>query len=270
MEALPPDLEPARLRDRLRTARLGHSYEPHAVCPSTNDLAAARARAGAPEGLVVVADTQTGGRGRMGRSWHSPPGENLYLSLLLRPARAPLELPPLTLLAGVAVAAALQSRGVSPRVKWPNDILLDRPEGPRKLVGVLTEMATERDRIKHVIVGIGVNVNAAGFPPELADRATSLRMATGQVHDRGALLAEILERLETAYDGALREGAGTFLPTWRALAGLPRPARVERAGGALEGVAVGVDNEGALLLRDGRGESHRVVSGEIVEAPAGG
>ncbi len=265
MTALPADLEPDRMRALLRTTRMGRLYEAHAVCESTNDRAAARAREGAPEGLVVVADTQTGGRGRMGRSWHSPPGENLYVSLLLRPERPPWQLPPLTLLTGVAIAQALQARGVSPRLKWPNDLLLEDPSGPRKLVGVLTEMATERDRIKHVVVGIGVNVNATGFPAELAGRATSLRLATGQPQDRGALLAAILERFEPAYDRALAEGAGSFLPTWRSLAALPRPARVDRPGGSLQGLAVDVDDEGALLLRDAAGQSHRVFSGEIVE-----
>jgi BirA family biotin operon repressor/biotin-[acetyl-CoA-carboxylase] ligase len=262
--ALPADLVAASLATHLRTARFGRAYEPHASCSSTNDLAAQRAREGAAEGLLVVADTQSGGRGRLGRSWHSPPGENLYFSLLLRPERRPLELPPLTLLTGVAVAQAVQARGVVPRLKWPNDVLIDGAAGARKLVGVLTEMATERDRIKHVVVGVGVNVNTLGFPPELADLATSLRVETGRVHDRAALLADILAGLEAAYDRALAAGAESFLPAWRTFAALPRPCWVQRAAGPLHGIALDVDAEGALLVRDDAGELHRVLSGELV------
>src|SRR5579872_3386736 len=107
-------------------------------CASTNDLAAQRARAGAPEGLIVVSDTQSGGRGRLGRVWHSPPGENLYLSIVLRPQRPAVEIPPLTLLAGAAVARALGSLGFSPRLKWPNDVQLTIDGRPRKVAGILT------------------------------------------------------------------------------------------------------------------------------------
>jgi BirA family biotin operon repressor/biotin-[acetyl-CoA-carboxylase] ligase len=260
---LPPDLAPSELQGRLRTSRFGRVYEPHAICESTNDLAVRRAREGAPEGLVVVADTQSGGRGRLGRSWHSPPGENLYFSLLLRPDRAPVELPPLTLLTGVAVAQAVKSAGVVPRLKWPNDVLVDEAAGPRKLVGVLTEMATERDRIKHVVIGVGVNVNGTEFPTELADRATSLRLQTGRVHERAALLADFLAAFETAYDTALERGAESFLPLWRAFAGLPRPCRLQRPAGLLAGTAVDVDGDGALLVRDDAGQLQRVFSGEL-------
>ncbi|HEY0707417.1 MAG TPA: biotin--[acetyl-CoA-carboxylase] ligase, partial [Polyangia bacterium] len=157
--ALPPDLAPDRLATCLSTQRLGRLYEPHARAGSTNDLIAARAREGAEEGLVVLADEQIGGRGQKGRAWFSSPGENLTFSLLLRPDRPVAALPPLTLLAGVAIAEALAATGIRPRLKWPNDVLCDTDDGPRKLVGVLTDMATQRDRIKHVIVGIGINVN---------------------------------------------------------------------------------------------------------------
>src|SRR5262245_58581966 len=122
MAADVPPPTPDRVAAVLGTRWLGRRYEWHAVCGSTSDLAAERARAGAPAGLVIAADAQTGGRGRLGRSWHSPAGENLYLSLLLRPARPAAEIPPLTLLAGAAVARGLAPLGVSPRLKWPNDV----------------------------------------------------------------------------------------------------------------------------------------------------
>jgi BirA family transcriptional regulator, biotin operon repressor / biotin---[acetyl-CoA-carboxylase] ligase len=266
--APPADLAPARVLPLLTTARFGRAYEPHGLAGSTNDLVAARARAGAPEGLLVVADAQTAGRGRLGRSWQSPAGQNLYLSLLLRPEIPAAELPPLTLVAGAAVAGVLVGMGVSPRLKWPNDVLVQDGAGgqPRKLCGILTEMATEGQRVRALVLGIGLDVNQRAFPPELAGRASSLALITGADHDRGALLAGIMNALEPAYDRALREGAADSLRTWRAFADLPRACRVERAGGteALAGTAFDIDDAGALLLRDHQGRVHRVLSGELV------
>jgi BirA family transcriptional regulator, biotin operon repressor / biotin---[acetyl-CoA-carboxylase] ligase len=261
---LPADLEPRHFGGLLAASRIGRSYEATLACDSTNDLCARRAREGAPEGLIVVADTQTAGRGRQGRIWHSPPGENLYFSLLLRPDRPAADLPPLTLLTGVVLARVLSMLGVAPRLKWPNDVVVEQAGTPRKLVGILTEMATERDRIKHVVVGVGVNVNATRFPEELGDRATSLCMLTGRGHDRGALLASIASAFEPAYEKALATGVRSFLPAWRTFAALPRPCLLDRPGGPLEGTALDIDDQGALLVRDPAGQRHRVFSGELV------
>jgi BirA family biotin operon repressor/biotin-[acetyl-CoA-carboxylase] ligase len=262
---LASDIAPERWSHLLATARMGRRCEVVAICASTNDRLAALARAGAPEGQLVLADAQTGGRGRLGRTWHSPAGESLYLSLLLRPSLTPATLPPLTLLAGVAVADALAAAGVAPVVKWPNDVLLPDGAGTRKVAGILTEMATERERIRHVVLGIGINVNAVTFPPELANRAGSLRLATGRPHDRGALAAAVLNAFEPAYDELMTAGAQRCLERFRARAGLPRPCRLERDGGALEGVAIDVEVDGALLVRDAAGAVHRVMSGEIAD-----
>jgi len=178
-------MDEASLADRLQTRWLGRAFKWHAACGSTNDLAAERARAGAPAGLVIVADSQTAGRGRLGRTWHSPAEENLYLSILLRPARPPSEIPPITLLAGAGVARALQTFGLEPRLKWPNDVeLVDETGKRRKVCGVLTEMASAGASALHVVVGIGINANAVAFPPEIAERATSLRQALGRAIDR--------------------------------------------------------------------------------------
>lgn len=255
---------PERLRAALATRWLGGAYEWHDDCASTNDLAAARGRAGAPEGLVIAADRQSGGRGRMGRSWHSPAGENLYLSVLLRPARPPAEIPPLTLLAGVAVARAAARAGVRPRLKWPNDVQLEEDGEPRKLAGILTEMVSEGERIGHVVVGIGLNVNALTFPDDLAARATSLRRALGTRQDRTALLAELLAAFELLYDEFRAEGPGPAVAAWQEFAALGARWRVSGAGRPLEGVALGVDPDGALRLRDDAGRVHRVLSGEVL------
>jgi BirA family biotin operon repressor/biotin-[acetyl-CoA-carboxylase] ligase len=260
---LSDELAPDRLAGLLRTDRLGRDYHHLATCASTSDEVAARARAGAAEGLLVLAETQTGGRGRLGRVWHSPPGENLYLSLLLRPAMPPWMVPPLTLLVGGVAAEVLSAAGATPRLKWPNDVLLPAGGGLRKVAGILTEMASERDRVRHVVVGVGLNVNGTTFPPELTDRATSLKLATGRPHDRGTLLAALLDGLEPAYDQFVADGPARAIARWRQHADLGRRCRVEREGAVIEGVAEDVDAEGTLLVRDDGGHLHRVLSGEI-------
>jgi BirA family biotin operon repressor/biotin-[acetyl-CoA-carboxylase] ligase len=265
--AVPTDLAASSVVPRLQTLRFGRSYEPQAWCASTNDLAAARARQGGPEGLLVVADAQSAGRGRLGRSWQSPAGDNLYLSLLLRPAVAAAQLPPVTLVAGAAVAGVLAGLGLAVQLKWPNDVLVRSAArgSPRKLVGILTEMATEGDRVRSLVLGIGVNVNQGRFPPELAERATSLALVTGVRHDRGALLAALMNALEPAWDRALRDGPAQSLRAWRSFAALPSPCAIERPGaGLLEGTALDIDQQGALLVRDRAGQLHRVLSGELV------
>jgi BirA family biotin operon repressor/biotin-[acetyl-CoA-carboxylase] ligase len=171
--------------------------------------------------------------------------------------------PPLTLLVGGVVAEVLAGAGAAPRLKWPNDVLLPTPAGLRKVAGILLEMATERERVRHVVVGMGLNVNGQAFPPELADRATSLRLATGRLFDRGALLASLLDALEPAYDQFLAAGPGAALARWRRHADLGRRCRIEREGRVIEGVTVDVDEEGTLHVRDDAGQIHRVLSGEL-------
>jgi BirA family biotin operon repressor/biotin-[acetyl-CoA-carboxylase] ligase len=245
----------------LATRWLGRAFEWLPVCPSTSDLAAERARAGAPAGLTIVADAQTGGRGRLGRVWHSPAGENLYVSLLLRPTRPANEIPPLTLLAGAAVARAVASLGVSPRLKWPNDVqLVDGAGHKRKLAGVLTEMASAGERVEHVVVGIGLNVNTTSFPAELAELATSLRAALGRPVDRAGLLAAMLNAFEPLYEDFERRGPSVAVAAFEEFAALPTRCRVDDR---LEGTALGVDPDGALRLRDDAGQIHRVISGEV-------
>ncbi len=283
----------ASLAARLHTRWLGRAFEWHAATASTNDLAAERARAGAPAGLVIVADAQTAGRGRLGRTWHSPPEENLYLSILLRPARPPSEIPPITLLAGAAVARALETFGLQPRLKWPNDVelvdegqepgegsralprrtppgearLRPRPTGPRrKVAGILTEMASAGASALHVVVGIGINANAVDFPPELASRATSLRRALGHAVERVELLAALLDAFEPLCEAFDRRGPAAAVEAFESYAAFPAPCRVTapgRPGERLEGIALGVEPDGALRFQDQTGQIQRVISGEL-------
>ncbi|HVT09319.1 MAG TPA: biotin--[acetyl-CoA-carboxylase] ligase [Polyangia bacterium] len=274
--AAPPAAE--QLSAVLTTRWLGRSYEWWPACASTNDLAGERARGGAPAGLVIAADQQTAGRGRLGRTWHSPPGANLYVSILLRPSRPPPEIPPLTLLAGGALASSLAVLGFAPRLKWPNDVeLVDDQTTPlgrdseagrrRKVAGILTEMSSAGDRALHVVLGVGLNVNGVDFPPEIAERATSLRRAAGgRPLDRAAVLGTFLNHLEPLLDEYERRGPSVAIAAFEAHAALPAPCRVTAPGRPnerLEGVALGVDPDGALRLRDETGHIHRVLSGEI-------
>jgi BirA family biotin operon repressor/biotin-[acetyl-CoA-carboxylase] ligase len=264
------ELAPGTLLHLLRARRLGRAYEFFSACASTNDMVRSRAAAGAAEGLLVVADSQTAGRGRLGRSWHSPPGQNLYLSLLLRPALPASHAAPLTLLAGAALADTLAKAGVLPRLRWPNDLLVPMAGGFRKVAGILTEMATDGEAIRHIVLGVGVNVNGLEFPPELAERATSLRIALGRSLDRARLLAGFLNAFEPIYDDFLARGPGLGLAQWRRYADLGRMCRIDRDGARVEGIATDIDDSGALLVRDDAGRVHRLISGEASENTGSG
>jgi len=248
---------------------LGRAYEFLPACASTNDVARARAAAGAAEGFVIVADSQSAGRGRLGRSWHSPPGQNLYLSLLLRPALPARQVAPLTLLAGAALARTLTAAGVTPRLHWPNDLLVPAAGEFRKAAGILTEMATSGEEVRHVVVGIGLNVNGQEFPPDLAQRATSLRLALGRACDRAKLLVDFLAAFEPIYGDFLVRGPAAGLQEWRRHADLGRVCRIDRDGARVEGIATDIDDSGALLVRDDAGRMHRIASGEMSEQAGG-
>lgn len=262
---------PGALGRHLTTSWLGRRHVHVDTCESTNDRAAAEGRAGADEGLIVTTDAQTAGRGRLGRAWHSPPGENLAFSILLRPARPPAEIPPLTLLAGAAVASALRSSwAFDARLKWPNDVLLyssapgAAPNHPRKVAGILTEAVSLGDRIGHVVVGIGVNVNSGQFPEELVDKATSLRLARGARLPRAEVLASVLGAFERLYDGFRALGPAAAVAAWNEHADRDLRGRVRIGDRDVEGVTDGVMSDGSLRLRADDGTLHRIVSGEIV------
>ena len=245
---------------------------------STNDEAARLAGAGAPEGTLVVADSQTTGRGRSGRSWFSPPGAGLYVSVVLRPLDPGA--PPgtvewvrlVTLAAGVGVAEGIRASTALPiELKWPNDVGITDGPGPRaadrrwrKLAGVLAEAAAVGRAIQHVIVGIGVNVGQASFPSALAGAATSLEAESGRPIDRGAVLVETLAAFRSAYVD-LREGRSReVLARWRVLSPTAFGARVAIRGDGAEpeGVTAGLGDDGALHVRVG-GRIEPVVSGEL-------
>jgi len=258
-----PDLLLPCLVRPLLGGRFGCVFKHMRRTGSTNDDAAMLAREGAPEGAIVVAEEQTAGRGRMKRSWHSPACENIYVSVVLRPAVPLEELPPLTLTAGVALHDTLREEGFDVEIKWPNDVLLAK----KKVAGVLTEMHAEPERLVFVILGIGLNVNTIEFPEELRTRATSLRLSLPPPHPKLArhlLLARLLGHLEQHYDLFLREGPTAVVSAFRErFTGYGRTVKVMRGEKTLCGVVEDIGDDGALLLRQGE-EVERVLSGEIV------
>ena len=260
--AIPDKLLPEEVLQGLKTRLFTGPVHHFETLDSTNDLAKALAAQGAPEGTVVVAEAQTGGRGRLGREWNSPPGVGLYVSLVLRPMLPPMELPQITLTTAVAVVRAVRRvAGVAPGIKWPNDLLFNG----KKLGGILTEMETESDRIRHVVVGLGLNVNNPEFPPELAATATSLTLAAGGVFSRVNLLQAWLEEFEELYGRFLNQGFPEILEEWKdSTVTLGRAVTVRQGPREISGHALDVAPDGALILRIANGETVRVTSGEII------
>ncbi|MBR4172727.1 MAG: biotin--[Kiritimatiellae bacterium] len=236
----------------LTTKRIGRDFRYREVTGSTNRDAMALISQGVPEGTVVVAGEQTSGRGRMTRNWFSPPGKNLYFSLVLRPLVEFSRAASMPLVVGLAVAEALAS--LAPeldgeiRIKWPNDILI----GGKKICGILCELQAEEGNVVAIVPGIGVNVNLTTdeFPEELRPIATALQAEAGHTFSRSAVLATILNRLEPLYETWMHEGLVPLLPAIKrrdALFG--RQLTIDRLGQLTTGTADGIQDDGALRLR---------------------
>ena len=268
--AIPADLDPATIQARLRSRLIGRPLEVLAKIGSTNDSVMAAGQGGAPEGLAVLADRQTAGRGRRGRPWASPAGVGLYTSVLLRPRLPAAQAPLLTLMAGLAVGEAIHEvTGLDVRLKWPNDVLV---EG-RKVAGILVELVSIDAWVRHVVVGIGINVNHG--PPDLPEAvwetATSLHLATGRLMPRAEVAAAIYNSLDRWYRSLGEGGAATILARSRERsATLGKPVEVIAGEERWRGLAVDLDDDGALLVRDEGGALCRVVAGELsIRTPRG-
>lgn len=260
--AIPDRLTPLELRPLLNTHDIGQVLHHFEVISSTNDHARELAEEGADHGEVVIAESQTGGRGRRGRPWVSPPGLNAYFSVILRPDLPPARAPELTLLASVAICDALRQANVPAAIKWPNDLLAQE----RKIAGILTELAAEPESVRWAVIGIGVNVNAgrADFPPELRDVATSVLLERGAPAPRALFVAACLTALEDWLDRHAEEGFEPVRRAWRERsATLGRDVTVRTDGRDIVGRAEDVDELGALLVRTERG-MERVLSGDVV------
>lgn len=238
------------------------------VTESTNSVALEAGEQGAPAGTVVVADEQTGGRGRLNRSWLSPPGMGLYFSLVLRPDLAPGDLAKITLAAGLAVCRAIEAEcRIYPEIKWPNDLLV---EG-RKFGGILTETRSGQDpaaeRCPLVVVGVGLNLSPprGGFPSDLQERATALALHAEQAIDTGALLKECLAAIEAQVHRLESGDFPAILADWQQRDAIRDKVLswVTPQGNKVTGVSLGPDEHGMLRVRDDQGVVHTVISGDV-------
>lgn len=242
---------------------IGHTLIYEHEVSSTNEVAHSLARQGNPEGIVVIAERQTRGRGRLGRSWFSTPGKGLTLSVLLRPPIPPTRAPQLTLVTAAALAAGLRSEtGIPVRLKWPNDLRI----GGRKTGGILTEMAATGRTIDHVVIGIGLNVNQdpAGFPEEIRHMAVSLAEAAGGPMPRQRILDAVIDSLDHSYARYLSDGFEPVREIWESLSDMiGQEVTVREHERVVSGRARGIDDEGFLLVEASDGTISRVVSGDV-------
>lgn len=257
----PDKLLPTEILHNLKTSLFGKDIIHFQEIGSTQDVARTMAVRGAPEGTLIVTEGQTHGRGRMGRVWISPQGVGLYASLILRPRISPSDAPKMTLMAAVAIANAIETTSsLKAQIKWPNDVLV----GGKKVAGVLTEIDAEMDMTHAVILGIGVNVNNDVFPQALRDRMTSLKVETGKEISRLGLLQTLLLELENLYQGFAKKGFCFLLDLWKKKdMTIGAPVKVVLMGREIMGQAMDIDCEGALLLRDEKGDNHRILSGDL-------
>jgi BirA family biotin operon repressor/biotin-[acetyl-CoA-carboxylase] ligase len=245
------------------TKVVGRDIQVFEETTSTNDVVEKLARDGVKEGAVVFAESQTKGRGRLGRKWISPARKGLWFSVLLRPPLSPLAVTQLTIAAATALFRAIKSQtGITPEIKWPNDILIRG----KKTAGILTELSAEPDKVKHVILGMGVDVNlgAGEFPVELRKLATSLRIETGQRQNRAELAVKILQELDRDYDRICSGQFEALADEWEEYCSTIGQRVAIRVGERkIQGTAESLDTDGALLLRTQHGHLERIIGGDV-------
>jgi BirA family biotin operon repressor/biotin-[acetyl-CoA-carboxylase] ligase len=260
-----PRFDVERFRRLLRTRLLGRTCHGFEVLSSTNAAALARGRLGDPEGTIVLADEQTAGRGQGHKVWISPPGCNLYVSVLLRPAIAPTQAPLLALLAAVALVDTLRQEGVVCGIKWPNDVFIQG----RKVAGILAEMETRHDAVQFVVLGIGVNVNMTQEELDqqlgaIAHTATSVWASLGRELSREGLLAALLANLEQWYSRFIAHGETVLQEAWEGRSAMHgRRLVAQTAEASWEGTAEGIDGAGRLRLRRDDGALVTLTSAEV-------
>lgn len=254
----PDALTPAEIKAGLKTSIIGKNIHYFKEIESTNILA--REMAGSvDEGTVVIAESQTGGRGRLGRKWISPEG-GIWLSVVLKPKLQPQYAPRITLLAGVAVAKTIRSYGLPAKIKWPNDVLING----KKVAGILTEIGAEMDSIQYVVVGVGIdaNVDTETFPEEFRDSSTSLKNELGSDINRVEFVQKLLFGLESLYMKFQKEGFSSIMEEWRMMsATIGEWVKITNQTRTIYGEAIGVDGEGALILETGEGKLEKIVAG---------
>ncbi len=250
----------AEIEPHLRTLRLGREFQHLPEVDSTNLYAKKWALQGAVDGAVVVADMQTGGRGRLGRAWSSPSGNGLWMSVVLRPLIAPDKAPQITLATAVGVAAGLRDLGYDAGIKWPNDIYING----RKVCGMLTEMHASMESVEWVVVGIGINCLNREFPSEIRDIATSLALSGDKPVVRAEVAAAVLNRLEEYYDLLYREGFDKIRQNWlENNITLGKRVKITTLTDTMYGQALDMNEDGSLLLQKEDGGEFTLVTGDV-------
>jgi BirA family biotin operon repressor/biotin-[acetyl-CoA-carboxylase] ligase len=262
---LPDVVLPQLLRPRLRTSTLGRNIYHFYKVDSTNAFAARLLGHGhkVPDGTVVIAEAQTAGRGRLGRSWHSEPESGLYFSMVVRPKLPPSLAPLFTLGTAVAMHNAIErDTGLEIDIKWPNDLLVQG----KKVCGILSEIEAEVDLIRTMIIGVGVNVNHSTMPEDLQDRATSLRIASGRIQSRIEILLEFFEEFEALTSDFEKRGSAAIIEPWMQLSSFAKGRRVKVNDGwrVVEGITRGLNSFGALRIEEKGGKIEEVYSGDVV------
>jgi BirA family biotin operon repressor/biotin-[acetyl-CoA-carboxylase] ligase len=261
---IPDILVPGLVQAELGASEIGHNIIHYFRMDSTNTAAMNLAQQGAEHGTVVVAEEQTAGRGRLGRSWYSEKSSGIYVSVILRPPFSPNAAPILTLMAGVATQHALSTTtGLSVDIRWPNDLLVNG----KKVGGILTEMNAELGRLHAVVLGIGINVNHSEMPAELRPLATSLRIESQRTWSRVQIFIALLKELERYYHLLLRKGNAAIAERWAAASTYTNGKRIRVVTAEAESLAttVGLDPSGALRVRYDDGREEALVAGEVVE-----
>ncbi|WP_100331397.1 biotin--[acetyl-CoA-carboxylase] ligase [Bacillus xiapuensis] len=245
----------------LQTNWLGKEIVYKETIDSTQKEALRLAQEDFKEGTVVIAEEQTAGRGRMTRVWHSPKHTGIWMSVILKPPLPPYKAPQFTLITAVAVVEAIMEvTGLTPEIKWPNDILING----KKVTGILTELQADADQIHSLIIGIGINVNQKHFPEELEEVATSLALETGETVSRSRLIQEILKNMEACYDIYMEQGFADIKKLWEKYAiSVGKQITATTISATIKGKALGITEEGVLKLLDEEGTIHDIYSADI-------
>ncbi|MDD5108447.1 MAG: biotin--[acetyl-CoA-carboxylase] ligase [Candidatus Omnitrophica bacterium] len=260
LESCPDRLFPLEITRNLNTKFIGKKIHYFDHLSSTMDLAMQLGIRGEPNGALVLTESQTKGRGRLGRNWFSPKYKGIYLSLILRPKILPAVSPVLTLMSAVSICEAVKNvSGVDVQIKWPNDIFIHN----KKVAGILTEMNAEVDKVNFVVIGIGLNVN--NDKKSLISQATSLKELQGKPISRILLLQELLRRIENNYFILEDKGSRAIIDKWRTFSlTLGSRVKVYCQNKHIEGCAVNIDNDGSLLIRKDSGLIQKISSGDVM------
>jgi BirA family biotin operon repressor/biotin-[acetyl-CoA-carboxylase] ligase len=245
----------------LQTRFIGRKIVHKETVDSTQKVAHRLSQEGCEEGTVVIAEEQVAGRGRMEREWYSPKSSGIWMSIILKPKLPPYQAPQFTLLTAVAIVEAIQEvTGLQPKIKWPNDILING----KKMTGILTELQANSDQIYAIIIGIGMNVNQLQFPDHLKEIATSIAIEKGEKVFRPQLIQRILEKLEHYYDLYLKEGFAPIKSLWEQYAiSIGKHIKARTITGTISGKALGITDEGVLQIQDDEGTIHSIYSADI-------